>query len=72
MAVFKKEPERAREARADLKAHNERNPHARIVITPIQIQTRVKNLRREGMAATLQGVAKECRAEACRFLNQEN
>lgn len=69
-AIIDKDPEKANEARAELREHNERNPDAKIRITPAQIQSRVKNLRRTGEQNALRGVAKERRAEARDFITQ--
>jgi len=62
--IISNDPDKVREARADLAAHNERNPEARIKVTPRQVSSRVKNMRREGLDRVLRGVAKERRGDA--------
>jgi len=63
------DPEKVREAQEELRAHNQRNPNARIRITPQQVYARVRNMRREGLASTIRSVAPERRADAREFLN---
>lgn len=69
--VVDQDPEKVREAIRDLREFNQRNPGSKILITPRQIQMRVRNLRREGVDAVVRGVARERRAQARQFLTEE-
>jgi len=69
--VFLHRPEQVEEARAELREHNEKNPNAKIRITPNQIHARVKNMRMDGERRLLKSVPKERRAEAVRMLHND-
>jgi hypothetical protein len=69
-AIINKDEAAKAEAREELRDHNERNPGQKILISPLQIQMRVKYLRLDPEKALLRTVARERRAQAREFLLQ--